>query len=197
MTAQNIISVYNLATETDRNEGAGWYGSALTFAYDLHKRYGVGVHAVAGVIAALSPRNRWERNKQDAESMIKVSAAGGDFADLMSLKVCTFATGKKKAATILSECITNKDAILALLKGPKLQEFFNCITGDADEVCVDGHAYSVWLGDRVALADVPSIGVKLRRTIKEDYRDAAKTLGVRPSVVQAVTWVCWRRLHAV
>jgi len=44
---------------------------------------------------------------------------------------------------------------------------------------------------------VPSIGVKLRRTIKEDYREAARTLGVKPNVVQAVTWVCWRRLHGV
>jgi len=197
MTAQNIISVFNLATETDRNEGSKWYGSALTFAYDLHKAYGVPIHSVVGVIAALSPRNRWERNKQDAESMIKVFSAGGDFADLMELKVCTFSSGKKKAAKILTENASGIDAILAILKGPKLQEFFSCIVSINDEVCIDGHAYSIWIGDRVALADVPSIGVKLRRTIKEDYREAARTLGVKPHVVQAVTWVCWRRLHGV
>ena len=197
MTAQNIVSVFNLATETDRNEGFGWYGRALNFAYDLHKAYGVPIHSVVGVIAALSPRNRWERNKQDAESMIKVFSAGGDFDDLMGLKVCTFSSGKTKAAKILTDNVSDSDAILSILKGPKLQEFFCCIVSMNDEVCVDGHAYSIWLGDRVALADVPSIGVKLRRTIKEDYREAARTLGVKPHVVQAVTWVCWRRLHGV
>ena len=197
MTAQNIISVFNLATETDKSEGFGWYGRALNFACDLHKAYEVPVPSIVGVIAALSPRNRWERNKQDAESMIKVFSAGGDFADLMELKVCTFPSGKTKAAKILTENVSDSDAILSILKGPKLQEFFCCIVSMNDEVCIDGHAYSIWLGDRVALADVPSIGVKLRRTIKEDYRQAARTLGVKPHVVQAVTWVCWRRLHGV
>jgi len=197
MSVQSITAVYNLASQTDKNLGLNWYARALTFAVQLSDLYDIETTTIVGVIAALSPRNRWERNMQDAESMVKVAANGGDYDDLVQLKVCTFGTGKDKAARILSESITERDELLALLKGPKLCEFFNCILGDCDDVCIDGHAYSIWVGDRITLANVPSIGVKLRRTIKADYQQAAKDLSLKPHELQAITWVCWKRLHGV
>lgn len=197
MSVQSILSVYNLASATDKQQGQSWYARALTFAVRLSDLYDTETSTIVAVIAALSPRNKWERNMQDAESMVKVSAAGGTYADLMSLKVCTFSAGKQKAAKILTENITDRDELLAILKGPKLCEFFNCILGDSGDVCIDGHAYSIWVGDRITLANVPSIGKKLRQTIKADYQEAARTLGVQPHVVQAITWVTWKRLHGV
>ena len=197
MSSQNIIAVYNLATATDKINGADWYDRALTFANALSAVYSIEVTTIVGVIASLSPRNRWERNMQDAESMVKAYANGATYNDLMQLKVCTFKTGKDKAARILTDKISDRAELLATLKGPKLQEFFNCILGDADDVCIDGHAYSVWVGDRITLANVPSIGKKLRQSIKADYQLAALSLGVKPHVVQAITWVTWKRLHNV
>ena len=197
MSSQNIIAVYNLATATDKINGADWYDRALTFANALSAVYSIEVTTIVGVIASLSPRNRWERNMQDAESMVKAYANGATYNDLMQLKVCTFKTGKDKAARILTDKISDRAELLATLKGPKLQEFFNCILGDADDVCIDGHAYSIWVGDRIILANVPSIGKKLRQSIKADYQLAALSLGVKPHVVQAITWVTWKRLHNV
>lgn len=197
MSSQNIIAVYNLATATDKINGADWYDRALTFANALSAVYSIEVTTIVGVIASLSPRNRWERNMQDAESMVKAYANGATYNDLMQLKVCTFKTGKDKAARILTDKISDRAELLATLKGPKLQEFFNCILGDADDVCIDGHAYSIWVGDRITLANVPSIGKKLRQSIKADYQLAALSLGVKPHVVQAITWVTWKRLHNV
>ena len=197
MSSQNIIAVYNLATATDKINGADWYDRALTFANALSAVYSIEVTTIVGVIASLSPRNRWERNMQDAESMVKAYANGATYNDLIQLKVCTFKTGKDKAARILTDKISDRAELLATLKGPKLQEFFNCILGDADDVCIDGHAYSIWVGDRITLANVPSIGKKLRQSIKADYQLAALSLGVKPHVVQAITWVTWKRLHNV
>jgi len=197
MSTENIIAVYNLASVADKQQGQSWYARALVFAVRLSDLYNIETTTIVGVIAALSPRNRWERNMQDAESMIKVAANGGNYQDLMNLKVCTFKTGKDKAARILTDKVANKTELLAILKGPKLCEFFNCILGDSGDVCIDGHAYSVWIGDRITLANVPSIGKKLRQNIKADYREAAKILGVQPHVVQAITWVAWKRLHNV
>jgi len=197
MSVQSIIAVYKLASVADKQQGQSWYARALVFAVRLGDLYNIETTTIVGVIAALSPRNRWERNMQDAESMVKVAASGGTYKDLMKLKVCTFKTGKDKAARILSENITDRDALLATLKGPKLCEFFNCILGDSGDVCIDGHAYSIWVGDRITLANVPSIGKKLRQTIKADYQAAAQSLGVAPHVVQAITWVCWKRIHGV
>ena len=197
MTVQSITAVFNLATVSDKNQGLNWYARALEFAHKLHLEYAIEPETIVGVIAALSPRNRWERNMQDAESMIKVYANGGTFEDLMQLKVCTFKTGKQKAATILANKVSDRAELLAILKGPKLCEFFNCIMGDCDDVCIDGHAYSIWVGDRITLANVPSIGKKLRQNIKADYQEAAKNLGLKSHELQAITWVCWKRLHNV
>lgn len=197
MTAQSIAAVFNLASQADKNQGLNWYARALTFAVQLSDIYDIETSTIVGVIAALSPRNRWERNMQDAESMVKVYAAGGDYNDLMKLKVCTFSVGKQKAAAILTDKVSDRDALLAILKGPKLCEFFNCILGDMDDVCIDGHAYSIWFGDRITLANVPSIGKKLRQTIKADYQQAAKDLGLKSHELQAITWVCWKRIHGV
>lgn len=197
MSSQNIIAVYNLASVSDIQQGQSWYARALEFAGRLSAVYDTEVTTIVGVIAALSPRNRWERNMQDAESMVKAYANGGTFEDLMQLKVCTFSSGKSKAAAILSDEVSDRAELLAILKGPKLQEFFNCILGDVDDVCIDGHAYSIWIGDRITLANVPSIGKKLRQSIKADYQTAAQSLGVKPHIVQAITWVTWKRLHDV
>lgn len=197
MSAQSIIAVYNLASQSDINSGQDWYARALTFADNLASLYNINPLTIVAVIASLSPRNRWERNKQDAESLCKVYANGGNLEDLMSVKCCTFTPNKAKAVRILTDKVTDRAELLSILKGPKLQEFFNCIAGDCDDVCIDGHAYSVWLGERITLANVPSIGKKLRQSIKADYQSAARTLGLNSYVLQAITWVCWKRIHGV
>ena len=193
---QCITGVFKLASQGDILAGLSWYRDANTFADNLANEYNISRLKVHGVIASLSPRNRWERNMQDAESMVKVYSAGGTFDDLMELKVCTFNANKIKAAEILNLNCASDTEIKAILKGPKMIEFYHCIQELAD-VTIDGHAYSVWVGDRITLANIPSIGVKLRKTIKADYKLAAKNLGLEPYELQAITWVCWRRIHGV
>ena len=192
---QNILSVYNLANAADTVTGTNWYPQAKRAAAVMASRYGIHIHEAAGVIAALSPRNRWERNLQDAENLIAAYAAAGT-EGCAGIKVCTFSGNKAKAIRILSAgCITDAD-VIKILSGPKLAEFYSCIVG-INDVCIDGHAYAIWFGERVTLANVPSIGVKLRREIKADYRQAAEILGVSPAECQAVTWCTWRRLFGV
>ena len=76
--SQNILAIHQLATADERVEGATWYLNALIIAEDLGARYKLGGRLKAiGVIAALSPRNRWERNVQDADALIAAFNAGG------------------------------------------------------------------------------------------------------------------------
>lgn len=192
----NIKAVYQLATLTEQQDGITWYPNALEIAEELGRRHNLGGQLKAiGVIAALSPRNRWERNVQDADALIAAFNAGGP-EQAMLTKVCTFGANKAKAIRILQLQHASETEILTILSGPKLQEFYNCIYGLTD-VCIDGHAFCIWAANRTGLADVPAIGVKLRREIKSDYRAAAKELGIEPSACQAVTWVAWRRIHGV
>ena len=95
-----IQAVLDLATAADYAEGKAWYARALTAAQRLAEDYDITVKTAAGVITALSPRNKWDRNLLDAEKIISVYvSAGADEA--FNVKVCTFTANKKKAIAIL------------------------------------------------------------------------------------------------
>ena len=190
-----IKAVYDLATPHEIAVGRAWYPQAYETARIMASDYGLCVQTVVGVIAALSPRNKWERNLLDAENLIEAYCV--DRAAAAEVKVCTFGKNKVKAIKILDlDQDPFTDAILDVLSGPKLREFASCIL-KLDEVTVDGHAFCVWNGARTGLKDVPAIGVRMRAEIKSDYRKAAAKLGLSPSECQAVTWCAWRRIHGV
>ena len=193
--AEAILSVYKLATVSELQHGIAWYPQARSIAQGIADRYGIHEAEAIGVMAALSPRNKWERNVIDAENLVAAFVAGGAEA-AEAVKVCTFGKNKAKAVRILQAGVLTDADILEILSGPKLREFYSCIRGLAD-VCIDGHAYSIWTGGRIPLAEVPPIGVKIRRRIKADYVAAADQAGVTPSAMQAITWVAWRRIHGV
>tara|TARA_B100000131_G_C18052261_1_gene586933 strand:+ start:574 stop:1197 length:624 start_codon:yes stop_codon:yes gene_type:complete len=198
--AREIVARFTLATTQEVQLGCDWYPSALKIAARIGEKYGLSAETVAGVIAALSPNNRWERNIIDAEAIIKCWAAGGTRTDMLAVSCCTYGKMKAKAVDILTRDIP----IIEILNGKKLIEFFNCITNPMlNDVCIDGHAYSVWFGKRLTMKEVPPIGKKLRQTIKTDYRDATSFINeelnesYKPADIQAITWVTHKRIHNV
>ena len=194
---ENIKAIYQLATLTERQDGINWYPAANIIAVKLAARHSISTAQIIGVIAALSPRNRWERNVEDADRLIAAYVAGG-LEQAMLTKVCTFTSNKAKAVKILSlkEGYQDMTEVLEILSGPKLREFASCIAGLPD-CTIDGHAFCIWAANRTGLKDVPAIGVKLRREIKKDYQRAADELGLTPSACQAITWCAWRRIYGV
>ena len=198
-TTRYIKGMLQLATVADIEQGKQWYKRAYNLAITLmHSYKGVTLGQCVGVIAALSPNNKWERNCNDAEAMIKAWANG---CDPTSVKVCTFNKNKEKAAAILNldDDFTTED-IERILNGRKVVAFYRCIMGFDDAVCVDGHAYAIWLGERVPTTKTPSIGIKLYETISRAYINTAAVSfdlvgeSLTPAQVQAVTWVTYRRL---
>ena len=150
--AREIVAKFTLATSQEVQLGVDWYPSALKIAIRIATKYCTRVEVAAGVIAALSPNNRWERNIIDAEAIIKCWAAGGTRTDMLNVKVCTYTKMKQKAIDILTRDLP----IVEVLNGKKIIEFFNCITNTAlNDVCIDGHAYSVWFGQRLTMKQVP------------------------------------------
>ena len=89
---------YAKATEEQRMRGCLWYDEAEEVANNIAACTGVEIHTAGAVIAALSPRNKWERNVDDAWSLCKAWARGEDPA---SVRVCTFNANKNKAWSIL------------------------------------------------------------------------------------------------
>jgi hypothetical protein len=195
----SILATYFQSSETDRQTGRQWYNNAHDICVTLGDKYGVHSDIVAGVIAALSPNNRWESNVIDAEIMLRAWAAEIDYS---SVKVATYSNNKDKAATII-DCNLNREQIVKVLRGNKTVAFFLCIAsnGDSDTPCIDGHAYNVWNGTVSTLKEVPSLSDKTFRIIQDAYRDAAKIISTvtgeyhSAAQVQAITWVAYRRIH--
>jgi hypothetical protein len=187
------------ATSGEIEYGKQWYSLAYAIANRISLEYGLNTETVTAVIAALSPSNKWERNIKDAENVVAAYMLGSK-DDALKVKVCTYGKNLTKAVAILESYHCDYESILS---GPKVIEFYHSILGANDDVCVDGHAYSVWFGERLTMKEVPSIGVKLRRTIKADYIAATQFINdnqdevFTPCQIQATTWVAHKRLHNV
>ena len=191
----NILAIFQLATPQERAEGMRWYSIAQSIAQDIAVRYGLPEATVTAVLTALSPRNRWERNVADCEAICNAFVNGGS-AQALEHKACTFKSNKLKAIAALEDNLSTDAAALALLKGPKVSEFYRCIRGESD-VCIDGHAWCIHANERRGLAEVPKITPKMRQAIKSDYLAAAEAVGVTGYQMQAITWLAWRRIHGV
>jgi len=192
ITHGSILAVFFSASQADIIEGENWYFRANLIASEIGQRYGLDQHVVAGVIAALSPNNRWSRNVADTEALVKAFQLGD--VNLKAVKVSTFGKNKDKAIRILG----GEDP-RDVLGGLKVRAFYECIVG-GNQVCIDGHAYSIWLGQRVATSSTPKISPKLYERIANDYCLAASQINeitgssYTPSQIQAITWVVWRNL---
>ena len=198
--AANIVAKFTLATTAEVVAGERWYTESYAISTRIAKLHDLSPVRVAAVIAALSPNNRWERNIQDAENVITAFVHGND-QDVLEVKCCTYTANKLKALAILKTELYDYEAIL---KGPKVIEFFHCISNhSSDDVCIDGHAYSIWYGSRLTMKEVPNIGKKLRERIKQDYKEATDFINAELGVdyltsqIQAITWVCHRRIYGI
>lgn len=186
------------ATTLEIQEGVQWYDDAFKVCQRIALAYGLNAETVAAVVAALSPNNKWARNIKDAENVV-AAYMHGSAEDAMNVKVCTYKKNLAKAVDILNSCHNRYEEILS---GPKITEFYHCIIGEPD-VCIDGHAYSIWFGERLTMKEVPSIGKKLRETIKNDYKVATEFINDNSdeqftvAAIQAITWVTHRRIHNV
>lgn len=196
--ARHIVGMLGLASAADIEQGKNWYQRAYDLAVRfIHTYDGLTLGQAIGVIAALSPNNKWVRNCQDAESMIRLWHVG---QDPRTAKVCTFNNNKDKAARILESESPDSETIQNILSGQKVIAFYRCISGYTDTVCVDGHAYAIYLGERIPTTQTPNLGKALYAAITRSYvlasERSAEVCGepLTPAQVQAVTWVTYRRL---
>ena len=197
---RNILATFYAATPVDIQEGKVWYTNAHEICQGLSDKYKLPLSTIVGVVSALSPNNKWDRNITDAENLIRAYCLGFDYP-----KVCTFTGNKDKAITILECEIDSSENICAILKGNKTIAFFRGIytNGKCDEITVDGHAFNIWRGLYTSLNEVPAISNKLYKAVSDAYKQAAESIydqtndDYSPSQIQAITWVCWRRQNGV
>jgi len=199
VTTRNIKKVFRLATQREIVDGQIWYTRARKECQAVADQFGMPLHIVVGVVSALSPNNKWERNVVNAVSLCD-AFCNGDAVE--SVKVSTYNTMRDKAWRIL-ESNGDEDEVLTILNGPKIKSFFKCIMG-YDECCIDGHARNIAYNERIGLTSAAlNISPKEYVTLGDVYRKAAKQLTIeegynlKPYEVQAITWVAWRRIHNI
>jgi hypothetical protein len=178
--AQNVLSVFYCATDTEYNDGMEWYSRANDLAFELDPNR---VDHAAGVIAALSPMMRWEKNVE----LARLVYTGADYIP------CLPANAAKAKA------IYNGAAPLDILGGNKVRTFFTNIldpfSDDPAHVTIDKHAIDIARGFISPYVDsYKGIGKRVYAEFAEAYVIAAEECGVRPLQVQAITWVTHKRM---
>lgn len=108
-------------------EGAGWYAQAQMECQLVSCGTKKDIAVVVGIVAALSPAQRWERNIEEARRCIQ-----GFEGNL----------GTYPAQAAKARAIRDGALILETLKGRKTQDFYKAIIakGDTRVVVVDRHA---------------------------------------------------------
>ena len=210
VTVGNIERVFKSASQERIAETRKWYQNAQDFTKAVANKLNandLSRFKVSGVISAISPRNEWNKNKLDAENLCKEFVSNkyyqlplfdADYHTLLKTKVSTFNTNKSKAVKIL---LNNDSKIESILKGNKIVNFFRCINGDSNAICIDGHAFNIACNRVSSLAEVPTISDKHYKIIANVYRDAKNFinkrygLNLKTGELQAVTWNEYKRLH--
>lgn len=195
----NIKSTYYQALQypTVVSTGMNWYLTANSIAQGLSRRHNVSLEIACGVIAALSPNNRWERNLIDADLMLKHFRLG-DKID--SFKSATYNHNKEKAWQIVHGINP-----LEVLKGDKTRSFYQCIFNPkSDSVCIDSHAINIALGRQQTIAKTQGLTTPKYELLAKAYRIATHEINqeslesrVQCMQVQAVTWTLYRVLRGI
>jgi hypothetical protein len=191
---RNILKVYRQATQQEHDRGTKWYADAQAQAQAIANQQDVPLRVVVGVIAALSPNNRWERNVKDASDLI-AAFLRGDPADVC--RPSTYTKMRDKAWSVIEQMPDTDDDVMRILNGQKIVSFFCNIMGH-DNCTIDGHAYNIARGKRVTLTDNDTnLNKSVYLEMQAAYQRAAKRVGIRVYELQAVTWVVWKRLHNI
>lgn len=188
---RRISATLAKATPSDVAAGLTWYGDAGNTVQAIADATGLTRGHAAAIIAQLSPRTTWQRNKSAAWHV--ASGQDGNPVGAMSANVA-------RARVAMAQ--RDGARALATVKGPKVASFARNILGDTDAVTID-----VWAA-RVALAPNWQRGAakaEFERTLGRAgvydalamaYRAAARAAGLEPSAAQAIAWVVVRNGRA-
>lgn len=174
--ARRVEAVMAMARPEHVEQGKAWYADAQAFCKRVAGETGFSAYQVAGVVAALSPRNRWARNLHDAEAYCRAARDGQPMP-----VACTFTSNRLKAWRIL-----HGEAPFDVLSGLKVRSFIANILGSEEAVTVD-----VW-ALRAAAPSITAPTEKQYREIAEAFRRVGAKFGLSPMACQAAAWVALR-----
>jgi hypothetical protein len=181
--AENIRKWMDEAIEDDVEQGLVWYEGARKFCYEMEHVFRVEPIKVATLVSLLSPQKKWEQNLEEVESFLN------EYFHHIIPQKAYFASKKT-----LAEC----ESVLA--EGFEIPEHrtktYSFADNIADEnsvaVTIDRHAIKV-ANDDLTAQEI-SITAKRYREAAAAYNLVAVEQGLHAYQVQAITWVCYKRV---
>ncbi len=144
-----------------------WYQEAGTIAEAIPEPK----FRTIGALAALSPRNKWERNLKDTVAV---------YLEGRKAKVATFGACRLKAVQCFSAY--SHAEVETILGGRKTISFFNCILNPQCRMVV----VDVWIW-RACGFEEPGTNNEYT-VIEQTVLDIADQVGIFPCQVQAILW---------
>lgn len=182
----SLKDYFDLATEDHIEVGTAWYSIANHFVKDLSTELEAFTpNQIAGVISALSPRNKWERNLYDAKQVLRAVEEDKDPEDV---KVCTFNSNKYKAFDIArgNQKIDKSSR--------KTYSFVKNIAYlDSNYVTIDVWHLRAMFGKTVQSGLTPSRYDELAKITIEE----ASEVGLLGYQYQAIIWECIRERYSL
>lgn len=176
-----------------------WYFEANAFSAEIAAKHNVSVEIAAGVIAAVSPRMPWLRNKKVAANIL---AEFRKYSDLSAMDAAKQIGMALSANVSMAVRIARGEDIATVLTGIKRRSFFNNIIDPANSnsVTVDTWMMMAFVNTTgtdkaTALKYITACEKSLKGTgagyytIAEAVREAAAALSITPSQAQALYWV--------
>ena len=181
----NILKMYHLASKDDIDNGRSWYERASRFCQTLADNYSRTLADVAGIMSCLSPATSFEQNVIDTVNVI----AGNDHET-----VSTYGPQYAKALDIRDWGIRPDDVVGQNKTAAFWLNIVNPTTNG--RVTVDRHSARVAV-DVNMTADESYFYINTPakyQVLENAYKLAAGKIGVLPHVLQAITWLTYRRL---
>jgi hypothetical protein len=162
----NFRSLAECATPDVRAAAETWYAEAGQFARDL-PRHDWSFETACAVVAAFSPRIRWDQNKRKA-----FQYAHG-----------VMPKGLRSHIAAADRCVAKG---FDGLDGLKTNAFARAIAGDLNAVVID-----IWMC-RAAGLGKDSLTTGQYRAISDAVRTVAREHNMAPAVMQALIWIVVR-----
>lgn len=175
-----ILAIFDSATDAQKLSGALWYQNARQECEMLASEFGISAIQACGIVAALSPNLRWDRNIRAARAILN-----GENSE-------AYPANEYKARRILAGDSVESVLFAHKTSGLKVQAFYSNIlnSGMDSVVTIDGHAFNAAYGLLQPVKHA-NVTVVQNRTLQRAYIVAARMRGITGPEMQATVWCAW------
>ena len=182
---RNLRKWYRLATQDQKLAGLRWYEDAQDHSKLIADTFDIDRYVSAQVISALSPNNKWNRNKIDPFNVVRCWKDGDDSE---SVKVCTYSTNKQKAFDILNGKVSIEKT------APKTHSFgMNIGYLSPDHVTIDKwHIRACLCSPMEQSKVVETLTEKHYKRVEKLTVELAREYNIKGYEFQAIVWIAVR-----